>query len=304
MKMKNLTKDIRKAKQVAKILHSKFNSQEGIFGHNTMPEDLKPNTIKWGSEISGASQYEYLMFITMVVSIDYMRDANKLWESGRRTFDDTSTKWLFFPKEIVKHNIEDVKKSMQKYKLSKRPNKDTKIWFKVAESLNNFYDGNPLNIVKEVNFDASKISNKKFDPTFKERFPYFAGRKIFPLWIRMLKDNININMKNLDKVPLPVDVHVSRSTFTTGALKGEYNGNINNEIYNLIYEVWRAAINQLNDSNLTYALQLDEPLWHLSKYGCSKRKELICPKQGDCPVGRFCVSGDIKITSGNISIKT
>ncbi len=302
--MFNLNKDINKAKQVAKILHSKFNSKEGIFGHNNMPEDVKPDTIKWGSEVPGASKYEYLMFITMVVSIDYMRNANRLWESGRITFNDEPTKWLFFPKEVVKHNIEDVKKAMQKHKLSQRPTKDSNIWFKVAESLNKIYEDDPLNIVKEASSDASIIYSKKFDYTFKKNFPSFTGNKIYPLWIRMLKDNLNINLKNLDKVPLPVDVHVARSSFRTGALIGEYNGSRNNRISSLINEVWREAIHQLNDEDLTYTLQLDEPLWHLSKYGCRKRKDLICPREGDCPVGKFCVTGDIKINSGHISVST
>jgi len=303
MKMNNLTKNIDKAKKVAKILHSKFNSNEGIFGHNTMPEDVKPDTIKWGSEVPGASKYEYLMFITMVVSIDYMRNANRLWESGRMTFDDESTKWLFFPNEVVKHNIEDVKKAMQKHKLSQRPTKDSNIWFKVAESLNKIYEDDPLNIVKEANSDASMIYSKKFDRTYKKNFPSFTGNKIYPLWIRMLKDNLNINLNNLDKVPLPVDVHVARSTFTTGVIRGEYEGSFN-KISPLVDEVWRDAIYQLNDDDLFYTLQLDEPLWHLSKYGCRKRKERICHREGDCPVGEFCVTGEIKINSSHISVNT
>ena len=108
--MINLTKDIERAREVSKILYDKFNSQEGIFGHNTMPEDLKPKTIKWGSTIPNASTYEYLMFITMVVSIDYQRDANKLWEAGRKTFDDETTKWLFFPEKVIVHSFEDIMK--------------------------------------------------------------------------------------------------------------------------------------------------------------------------------------------------
>ena len=81
--MDNLKIDIKKGKQVARILFDKFNSEEGIFGHNIMPEDLL-----WGSDLSGIEvkkgSYDHLMFITMVVSIDYMRDADKLWHAGRK----------------------------------------------------------------------------------------------------------------------------------------------------------------------------------------------------------------------------
>ncbi|MEE9500554.1 MAG: hypothetical protein V3V48_00620 [Candidatus Aminicenantaceae bacterium] len=78
--MNNLKIDLEKGKQVARILFDKFNSEEGIFGHNVMPED-----ILWDSDLSGIKvekgSYDYLMFITMIVSIDYMRNADKLWKA-------------------------------------------------------------------------------------------------------------------------------------------------------------------------------------------------------------------------------
>ena len=70
--MDSLKIDIAKGKQVARILFDRFNSEEGVFGHDIMPEDLL-----WGLDLSGIKvnkgSYEHLMFITMVVSIDYLR---------------------------------------------------------------------------------------------------------------------------------------------------------------------------------------------------------------------------------------
>jgi hypothetical protein len=78
-----------KAKEVAVIVYEKFNSDEGIFGHNVMPEDFLPT---WGSDLSYSGidrgSYEHLLFITMVVSIDYQRNADQLWDAGRKTFED------------------------------------------------------------------------------------------------------------------------------------------------------------------------------------------------------------------------
>jgi len=71
-----------------------------------------------------------------------------------------------------------------------------------------------------------EIFNKKFDLRFKQLFPYFSGDKIFPLWIRMLYDNVEIKLQNIDKIPIPVDVHIARATFTTGCLTGNYEGTI------------------------------------------------------------------------------
>jgi len=60
------------------------------------------------------------------------------------------------------------------------------------------------------------------------KFPYLAGAsgnsKILSLWIRMLHDEIDINLKNLEKVPIPIDIHTARATLTTGCLVGEFGG--------------------------------------------------------------------------------
>jgi len=104
--MNQLVINSEKAKDVAVILFEKFNSTEGIFGHNIMPEDLLP----------------------LVVSIDYQRNADQLWEAGRKTFEDEQTRWLFFPEKLVKKNFDEIIEAMIVHKLSKKPKKDAKIW--------------------------------------------------------------------------------------------------------------------------------------------------------------------------------
>jgi hypothetical protein len=75
-------------------------------------------------------------------------------------------------------------------------------------------------LAKKPEQDAWKLFNKKFNPKFKRSFPFLSGNKIFPLWIRMLHDNVGIDLKNLDKIPIPVDIHIARASFTTGCLRG------------------------------------------------------------------------------------
>ena len=218
-KTSQLTINPEKGKEVAVILFEKFNSTEGIFGHNVMPEDSLP---VWGSDLTasgvGRGSYEHLMFITLVVSIDYQRNADQLWEAGRKTFEDERTRWLFYPEELVKKSFNVIIKSMKIHRLSKKPKKDAGIWFRVSKAFFEIYNSNPLNLIKECSYDALRIYSKKLDLTFKHNFPYFSGNKIFPLWIRMLHDNLEIELRNIDKIPIPVDVHIARATFTAGRL--------------------------------------------------------------------------------------
>jgi len=302
--MNQLTTNSEKAKEVAIILFEKFNSTEGIFGHNVMPEDLLPI---WNSDLTSSGikrgSHEHLMFITLIVSIDYQRNADQLWEAGRKTFENEQIRWLFFPEKLMKKNFDEIVEAMKVHKLSKKPKKDAKIWFDVSKSFFEVYGSNPLNLIKECDFDALKIFNKKFDLRFKQLFPFLSGNKIFPLWIRTLYDNIGIKLKNIDKVPIPVDVHIARATFTTGCLIGKYKGTIP-KVFSQIDEAWKKAIELVNHSELRYRLQLDEPLWHLSKYGCRFRKGAFCPNKSKCPVNKFCMNGIINVSAEKVEINT
>lgn len=259
-------------------------SKEGIFGHKNIPGDEKPDSVKQGS-------YEHLMFVTMVVAIDYMRDAVQLWEAGKRTFENESTTWLFYPEEVVKRSADEVIKAMQKFKLSKKFEKDAiKIWIPVAKSFNQLFDSNPLNLLEICNYDAYEIYTKmRLD--YKKHFPYLSGEKILPLWIFFMHELVGIKMKNIDKIPIPVDVHIARATFTTGCLTGKYKGSIY-DVREMIDDVWKKACK----GTKYYRLQFDFPLWNLSKFGCRHRANSNCPKIDTCPASKFCVNGKIHIS--------
>jgi len=300
--MNGLKIDVEKGKQVAVILFDCFNSDEGIFGKNVMPDDLM-----WGSDLEGIGVsrdfYEYLMFLTMVVSIDYMRDADKLWAAGRKTIADSETRWLFNPVLMKDRTIDEITAAMKKHKLSQKHGRDARIWKTVSESFARLYDSDPRKLVEECGGDAMKLYDRKYDVRFKKDFPSLSGDKIFPLWIRMLHDNLGIELKNLERIPIPVDVHVARATFTTGCLTGEYRGSIS-DATQIIDEAWKTIIAGVSHLKLKNALQMDEALWHLSKNGCTYRRGNVCPKRGQCPVGSLCVSGLVQVSAKGIEVKT
>jgi hypothetical protein len=148
----NLEKDVERCKAVAKILYTRFNnSNEGIFGHTDMPEEILPESVKEGS-------YEHLMFITLTVSIDYQRDALDLWKASRQTTNDRDTRWIYSPKEVLKKSDNELINAMQKYKLSKKPIKDSlEIWKPVSKSFYALFESDPRKLLEECNYDALEV---------------------------------------------------------------------------------------------------------------------------------------------------
>ena len=123
----------------------------------------------------------------------------------------------------------------------------------------------------------------------------------------MLRDNVGVEkLIILNQVPIPVDIHVARATLSTGIVRGSYNGNLDN-LFEWIRNAWFKSVVGCEVNNRPMiALEVDEPLWHLSKYGCTKRNKISgeCPKIDNCEAKEFCILGSININTNNVELNT
>jgi hypothetical protein len=126
----------------------------------------------------------------------------------------------------------------------------------------------------------------------KMDFPYLAGAsstsKILLLWLRLLKDEANINLVNLENLHIPIDIHTARATLTTGCLVGNFDGPFKELVAEAQY-AWKESCDKVGSKY--YPLQLDEPLWNLSRLGCSNRiNGSKCPLRSECKLSTFCTA--------------
>ncbi len=297
--------DSTRGRKAARLLFDAFSST-GIHGSKEMPEDVLPDLI-YGS-------LEHILFITLTVSIDYQRDAAALWESGRQTYNDPTTHYLFNPRALHETPLPTIIRDMQKYRLSRKPQKDARIWSTVGITFFKKWQGDPRNFLESCGWQALKIlQHLKADThPFNQRhiadFPYLRGDKIGPLWLRMLRDTAGISkIQNLDQVPIPVDIHIARATLALGIVRGSYSGGFT-DLFEGIRNAWFESVPglQVGDRPMI-ALDIDEPLWHLSRYGCTLRDKQsgICPKILSCEARKFCILGKVNIrNSSTIELNT
>ena len=297
--------DADRGREVARLLHSNF-STTGIFGNTVMPEDILPAGLKRGS-------LAHLLFITLTVSIDYQRDANVLWAVARKTYEDRKTRYLFDPESLHITKPKLISEDMQKYGLSKKPAKDSHIWRTIGVTFFKKWKGNPLNFLNNYGWDSIEILKRLKADThiYNKRpvpdYPYLRGDKIGPLWLRMLRDNVGIDsLINLNKVPIPVDIHVARATLAIGVVHGSYTGKLP-DLFSHVRMAWFEGVIGLDIKNRPMiALDVDEPLWHLSKYGCTHRNKETghCPKISECVAKKFCMNGRVKIEKNDVELCT
>src|SRR5206468_5442257 len=136
--------------------------------------------------------------------------------------------------------------------------------------------------------DAVEVYNQ-MRSKYKKDFPYLSGAsatsKILLLWLRLLKDEANLNLFNLENLRIPMDIHIARATLTTGCLVGDFEGTFNE----LNEEAQRAWKESCKEGSKWYPLQLDKPLWNLSRLGCSSRMNgSPCPLRSECKLSSFC----------------
>ncbi len=297
--------DRERANATANLLYKSFLTT-GIHGRKDMPEDIVSDGIEKES-------LEHILFITLTVSLDYQRDAGELWKNSRKTFSDPDTRYLYNLQELRNKSLSVIIQDMQKYKLSKKPRQDAKIWNTVGISFLKKWQADPRYFLESCDCSASLALErlKKDTHLYHNRntwdFPFLRGDKIGPLWLRMLRDNAGISsIKNMDQVPIPVDIHVARATLALGVVHGKYVGNLN-DLFDSIRKAWFQGVTELQVENRPMiALDVDEPLWHLSKYGCTKRDKQTgnCPSKQTCELHDYCIPGKIDITNGMVELDT
>ena len=254
-----------KANKIAERLFDQFYNHRGFFENYSMPEYVLPRNLEEGSK-------EHALFLTYVISIDYMTDADRLWKKSRGAYELHPER--FTPEEILKispRTVENIVKGLGARFYSNA----SKTWIKISKVLIDKYDGDPRNITREP-LEVDEVKRRLRD------FPYLRGNKLSNFYIRAMGETGLFKVKNLNELDIPVDKQVARFTIYTGVLKllsEQFIGCAQeNPMRNLIEEVWRDAAKKLD----TAPWKLDEPIWTIGSKLCSGRK---C---GQCPVKELC----------------
>lgn len=254
-----------KAFQIAERLFDQFYNNRGFFAGYSMPEYVLPRNLEEGSR-------EHALFLTYVISIDYMIDAEKLWKKSRGAYELYPER--FTPEEILKispRTVENVVKGLGARFYSNA----AKTWIKISKVLIDKYDSDPRNITREP-LEVDEIKRRLRD------FPYLKGNKLSNFYVRAMGETGLFKVKNLNELDIPVDKQVARFSMYTGVVKllsEQFTGCVHEPpLRGLIEEAWRDAAKKLG----TAPWKLDEPIWTIGSKLCSSRK---C---GKCPVEDLC----------------
>ena len=226
--------------------------KKGLLGGEVMPEDSNPHLEK-----SSLENYNYY---TLPMALNYQRNSYKLWESANKTWEDKATNFVFDTKKVAKAKVEDVRDALVKYKVALQQNKQTEIWIKLSNTINEFFDGDIRKIFEINDYDVEKIRNF-IQKENKSKFPYLSGNKICNYWLYVLYQYTDIKFKNIDKLTVAPDTHVVKASHKLGIISDEELNSSNVQL--LVIDRW----NKLLDGTKYHPIDIHTPMWLWSRNG-------------------------------------
>lgn len=226
--------------------------KKGLLGGEVMPEDSNPHL-----ERNSLENYNYY---TLPMALNYQRNSYKLWESANKTWEDKDTNFVFDTKKVEKAKVDEVRDALVKYKVALQQNKQTEIWIKLSNTINQLFDGDTRKLFEINDYDVEKIRNY-IQKENKSKFPYLSGNKICNYWLYVLYQYTDIKFKNIDKLTVAPDTHVVKASHKLGIISDEELNSSNVQL--LVIDRW----NKLLDGTKYHPIDIHTPMWLWSRNG-------------------------------------
>ena len=226
--------------------------KNGLLGGEVMPEDCNPHFAKESKE-----NYNYF---TLPMALNYQRNSYKLWESANATWEDDQSKFVFDTQKVKEASFEQIQKALTMYRVALQQNKQTEIWVKLCNTINELFDGDIRNLFKINNYDIEKIKNY-VQKENKCNFPYLSGNKICNYWLYVLYQYTDIKFKNIEKLTFAQDTHVVKASYKLGVItEKELNSN---NVQLIVIDRW----NQILKDAKYKPIDIHTPMWLWSRNG-------------------------------------
>ena len=165
-------------------------------------------------DLPKGSRETYLYF-TLPACINFQRNSPAMWRSALVTWNDSKTRYLFFPEKVVKTSYKKVQADLLKHKLSLQLNKHTHIWTTICATLNQFFDNDPRQLLKTGGSDAVGII-KLVQQDKREYFTHLRGPKMTNYWLYILSQYTDMKLSNMQEISIIPDTHVLQCSIRLG----------------------------------------------------------------------------------------
>ena len=290
----SLRPDLARASQISeKLCDAFYNSQTGIHGETltTSWQTNCPSGMKTRSR-------EQLLFIALTSSVDRQRQGGsiELWaRRAKPAYEASHDYYLFDPEKVVQAGFDKVYADLKRLGISQKHRPDATAWYSICEAFADKWDGDPQKFLESCYYHAptllARLKKDRHPTRLNGRqvrdYPQLRGPKIGPMFLRLLRDWAQVELTDMDEVPIPVDSQVLKATLCTGVLRGRYEGP-EGPLFSDVRSIWREAVKGLTNKATgrpMIGLDMDGPLWRVGRYWCAAGSKAGCPCAPNCGVG-------------------
>jgi hypothetical protein len=203
-------------------------------------------------DLPRGSRENYLYF-TLPVCINFQRSSPAMWAAALKTYQDETTRYVFFPELLAEAREDQIRAGLVKYGLALQPNKHVFIWTTIARTPHEYYQNDPRLIIAEAESDAGKLI-QLLQVTHRERFPYLSGPKLSNYWPFILSLYTDVQFTHPEEISIIPDTHVIKSSARLGLVPAGATPR-------QVEMAWQSLLKGTN----IYPSQLHPVLWHWSR---------------------------------------
>ncbi|MDD3628130.1 MAG: hypothetical protein PHV06_12520, partial [bacterium] len=208
--------------------------QNRFFNIEKLPEEILPNEMEKGNNA-------HLLFLSFISSLGYLRKEELLWTAARDTYEDQDLRYLFEPAQVLTKSLSELERDLKEYNLLLSLNQmknehikfksvdrrilkenDLALWVNFASVFHQFNDS-VEDLFKSFDYDSVKILEAFSNAPYSECFPDYQKERKIIIWLLRIKENAAFPIKNFEKLPMPVNYHIIRASFFSGAIFGTAN---------------------------------------------------------------------------------
>lgn len=226
---------------------------EGLLGDTRLPEDANPGL--------DSSSEENALYFTLPTALNYRRNSFTLWENALKTYNDEQTKFVFSPEIVVEKSYTEIQTALTKYQLAIQRNKQTEIWLKICQTLNEHFNNSVLTLFKQFDNDVEQVRHY-LQRDNKPDFPYLSGKKLCNYWLYVIANYTDINLKKIDQIAIAADTHVIKASVKLGLIssKQEKSSRVQDEVI----KAW----SELLKGTEYCPADFQNPVWFWGREGC------------------------------------
>jgi hypothetical protein len=258
-------------------------------GWEHLPEAVFAASLRGSGEQSPAIRTA----LTLVAAMVRARDATGLWRCAAALH--AASRWALVPAELVDRSFTDLSDALRTSGVSQRHLPDAAAWRRIAESLVEEPESPVSRVITQGVGDAGELLaalRSSRSRAGSERFPYLAGPKVGPMWVRMMVFPGSAPVNGLAGLRVAVDVQVRRATENLGVT--DTASVALDDARAAIEEAWSTRVRAEGADGAAElagtCAALDPALWYFGRVGCG-RCESTGQRMPIAPVCSLCRAG-------------